>query len=113
MGEVDVGAVEAVEQLAVAGRAASVFQPMCGTRRACEPAHRAAEEAEPGAALVALLEQELHADADAEHRPAGRRAVSQRLVDAGAREPGGRARDVTDAGDDRERRLAHVLPDRS
>ena len=87
---------------------------MCGTRRASSASHRPAEEAEPGAAFLAVLEQELHADADAERAAApGRGALAQRLVDAGAREPRGCARDVTDPGDDGERRLDAPRPHRS
>ena len=81
----------------------------CAGRAGLEAPDRAGEHAEPFAALVALVEQKLHADADAEHGPAGRGARADRLVDAGCREPTRRARDVTDAGDDRQRRLAHAV----
>ena len=45
-------------------------------------------------------------DADAEHRPAGGDALADRVVEPPARAARG-ALDVTDARDDRERRLAH------
>ena len=107
MGEVDVLAVEAVEERASASRR-SAFQPMCGTVRRLETRDGAGEQAEPLAALVALLEEELHADADAEQGPAVAGPLAQRLVDAGSREPGSGARGVPDAGDDGERRLADL-----
>ena len=68
---------------------------------------RAVEELEAGAALLALAEEELHADADPEHRPAGGDAVADRVVEAVRGEPARGALDVADAGDHRERRLAH------
>ena len=58
-----------------ARRRPTVFQPMCGTTGARAGSTRPAT-AEPlgdHAVLVAVLEQDLHADADAEHRPAAGR----------------------------------------
>ena len=71
-----------------------------------EPLDPAAEEAEPGAALLALVEEELHADADAEHGPsvADARATSASASPRRLEAAGRRAR-VPDAGDHGERRL--------
>ena len=58
-----------------AGGDATVFQPMCGTRGAASRVTPPGSRPSPlvvDAVLVAVLEQHLHADADAEHRPAGR-----------------------------------------
>ena len=78
---------------------------MCGTRRASQPPDRALEQAEAFAAFVALAEEELHADADSGHRPAGVDALAQRIVETVAGKAGGRALDVPDARDQRERRF--------
>ena len=72
-----------------------------------QPPNRACEQPEALAALVARAEEELQADADPRHRPPGGDALAQRVVEPVAREPRGRALDVTDARDQRERRLAH------
>ena len=53
--------------------ASTVFQPMCGTHGRIEQGDRARPLPEPLGLVPALdtvLEQHLHADADAEHRPA-------------------------------------------
>jgi hypothetical protein len=47
----------------------SVFQPMCGTRSARSRLTGPAQHTEAAAALVAFLEQQLHAEADAQHGP--------------------------------------------
>ena len=80
---------------------------MCGTRAGADAADRAGQEPEAAAALLALAEEELHADADPEHGPPCRDPVADRVVEAGSRKPARGALDVADAGDDRERRLAH------
>src|ERR1700752_2528353 len=67
MGEVDVGAVEAVEKLGRTRERKRVPAHVGHPARA-DAAHLSLEQAQPGAALLALLEQELHADADPEQR---------------------------------------------
>ena len=61
-------------------RISSVFQPMCGTGRPGASAKRAARpgnDAEAArVAFVGGLEQQLHAEADAEHRLAAARGIS-------------------------------------
>ena len=71
-----------------------------------QPTHRTFQEAEAAAALLALLEQELHADADPEGRPALCDALSQRARNRP--EATGGALDVADARDHRERGLEHL-----
>ncbi len=52
---------------------------MCGTVARVEPANRPGKKPEALAALLALLEEELQPDADAEHRPARIDALAQRV----------------------------------
>ena len=72
------------------GRAhASSFQPMCGTVGASSLRTRPASSPSPSPALVALLEEQLEPDADAEHGPAVGHAVAQHVRERP--EPCGRA----------------------
>ena len=80
---------------------------MCGTRGAWSRSTGPREEAEPAAALLALLEEELHAEADAEHRAGRRDALAQGVGEPAASSSRAAALGVADAGDHRERRLAH------
>ena len=80
---------------------------MCGTRRARTRRTGPARSPRPRPPSSLSLEQELHADADPEHGPAGGDAIADRLVEAVGREPARRALDVADPGDHRERRVAH------
>ena len=77
--------------------------------RRLDPPDGPAEEAETAPALVVLLEQELQADADAEQRTAGGDTLEQRLVQRALAKSRCGAAGVADAGDDGERRLAHLV----
>jgi hypothetical protein len=104
--EVDVLAVEAVENGArprLRERVPAHVRDAAGP----DPPHRPFEQAEPLASLLARLEQELHTHADPGDRPPRLDPRAQRVVEAVAREPGGCALDVADAGDQRERRVVH------
>ena len=81
---------------------------MCGTARRLHPPNGPVEDLHPGAALVTGTEEKLHADADAEHRPAGRDAVADRVVEPVRLEAPGSTLHVPDPGDDCERRLANL-----
>ena len=109
VGEVDVRAVEPVEQRATRRRGDEGVPAHVRHAPRAQPAHGARAGGRARAALLALLEQELQADADAEQRARRGRALAQRLRDR--LEPARRARDVADAGDHGERRLAHDAPD--
>src|SRR5205807_9061041 len=76
--EVHVPAVEPVEQVAAAADAQLVPAHVRNPPRA-DPLDPAGEHAEPRAALLALPEEQLHADANAEHGPAGVDAGDQRF----------------------------------
>src|SRR5262249_18246773 len=107
VGEIDVAAVETVEQDAPTDQTERVPAHVRDAPRA-ESLDAAGEEAEPGAALFALLEQKLHAEADAEHRSSGGGSVAQGIGQATSPEAAGGASGVADAGDHGERRLAHA-----
>ncbi len=102
--EVDVDSFETVQERRGATDGKRVPAHVGHAARA-QPPHRTAQEAEPAAALLARLEQQLHAHADAERRPSAFRAIAQGVRDV--RQAPGRALDVADAGDHRQRRLAH------
>ena len=76
MGEVDVRAVETVEDARRPGERELVPAHVRHGRRV-ELANTAGEQTQALAPLVALLEEDLEPDADAEHRPAGIDAVAQ------------------------------------
>ena len=77
---------------------------MCGTRRppAASGAHVAAQQPEPLAPLELdrALEQQLHAEADAEQRHARLGALADHLVEAERAQVLHRARERADAGHD-------------
>ena len=77
---------------------------MCGSlRRLAARVTVAGQQAEPGGALVLVgaLEQQLHAEADAEHRHAARRrARASDLVEAERAQAAHRLRERADAGHD-------------
>ena len=85
---------------------------MCGTRGAVERAHAPGEQAQAGLSLVLVggLEQQLHAQAQAEHGHAGARALGDQLVEPGSAEAAHRLREGADAGhDDAVRRADRVV----
>ncbi len=71
---------------------------------------RPGDEAEPGdaAVLLALVERELEAEADAERRPSRRDALAQRVVEPALAQPRHRRAGRADAGEHREIRVEHV-----
>src|SRR6266508_4158217 len=89
VGEVDVLSVETFEQLGRPDHAERVPAHVRDSA-AAQARNAAGQNAEPAPALLALLEEELHAEADAENRPA-------------------RGLRVADTGDHGQRRLANDL----
>ena len=75
--------------------AASVFQPMCGTRGAAPRRTPPLRAVEPLTALLALPEEELHPDADSRDGSAVRDALAQGLVEGVPARPAA-ALDVAD-----------------
>src|SRR5262245_23761859 len=99
MGKVDVRAVETASDAAAVHDSELVPAHVRDAAR-FEPAHRSGEDPQAEAALLALLEEELHADADPEHGPVSRDPAAQRGVQAEAFEPTDGGRDVTHTRDD-------------
>ena len=71
----------------------------------------AAEERQAAAALLALAEEKLHAEADPEDGPRRCNALAQLLGNPPRFELDGRARGVADAGNDGEECLPQVVRD--
>src|SRR5579859_25733 len=107
--EVEVVAVRDVaEPGVVSGPAHGVPADLRHPRHAAEPGDRAAVEAEPRLAgvLLAAVEQELHADADAEDRHTALACVPQRRREAPAVELARAMAEVPDPRKDDRRRVA-------
>src|SRR2546425_12325033 len=103
--EVHVGPFESGEKRGLPKRPELVPPHVRDAPRA-HAAHGPPQEAETLPALLALLEEKLHAHADAEHRPAGFSPLSQRLCQAALFEHPRGGAEMSDPGDDRERCLA-------
>ena len=75
---------------------------MCGSFGASSARHLAGQQAEPRRALVLdrALEQQLHAEADAEHGRAALRPLADDLVEAGGAQAAHRLGERAHAGDD-------------
>ena len=101
VGEVDVRAVEAIEDARRPG-ALELVPAHMRHRAGVEPAYPTGEQAQAFAALLALPEEELEPDADAEDRPAGPHALPQHVRKR--HQPRGGAREVADPRHDHERR---------
>src|SRR5206468_12561945 len=78
VGEVDVGSVEAVEQLGRPEDDECVPAHVRHTARVEAP-YRSVEQTQPATAFLALVEEELHADADAEDGAMGGCARTERI----------------------------------
>ena len=76
-----------------------------------EPRHRAGQQAEAGGAaeLLAALEEQLQAEADAEDRSPRRGPLGDQLVEPGRADPLHRPREGADAGQDQAVGGAHRL----
>src|SRR5439155_14233803 len=95
VGEVDILAVETVEERRRARHRERVPAHVRDALGA-QATDRPFDQAEPTPALVALVAEELHPDADAEHRTRGGDPVADRVVEPIAPEALGRALDVSD-----------------
>ena len=106
VGEIDVLAVEAVEERRRGGHPERVPAHVWDTSGP-EPSHRPTQHAETASTLLAFLEEELHAQADAEHWPPGGDALAQDVRKAVGLQPSGCALRIADAGNHGELRLAN------
>ena len=104
VGEVHVGALRTVES-SLGRVAASVFQPMCGTRGARTRRTPPLQQSEPLTALLALPEEGAASRRDSRDGSAVRDALAQGLVEGVPGQAGGGALDVADPCDQRQRRL--------
>src|SRR5439155_10797869 len=105
--KVDVGGLEPCEDPAPVDDLEAVPAHVRNPPRA-QSLDPACEQLEPAAALLALAEEKLESDADAEERPACFDALAEGGGETSLLESAGGAARVTDSGDDRERRFADL-----